>query len=159
MFNSCDRACSCRTDYTVWSQSHWPAWNVEETLKLRNCKKNYTVLWQMTTKNTEGRHRWTPDASMHRLHICCTMRANGSFAAIRRNVEFFYLRNAEKWQRVICGTFRTRFSANYPLTTFRNPHSANYSRPQNVSEKHTLSPSLPQQTRIGRQTAHTSNAV
>jgi len=39
MFNSCDRVCNCSTDYTIWSQSHWPAkwcntWNVEETLKL-----------------------------------------------------------------------------------------------------------------------------
>jgi len=44
IFNSCDRPCNCCTDYTNWSQSHWPAkWcdtcNVEETLKLRNCKK------------------------------------------------------------------------------------------------------------------------
>jgi len=29
-----------------------------------------------------------PDAGMHRLHICCAMRANGSFAS-RGNAEFF----------------------------------------------------------------------
>jgi len=41
-----------------------------------------------TTKNMEGRNRGTPDVAMHRLHICCTMRANGSFA-MRRNAAFF----------------------------------------------------------------------
>ena len=44
-----------------------------------------------TTMNTEGRHRGTPDVAMLRLHISCTMRANGSFA-IRGNAEFFSCR-------------------------------------------------------------------
>ena len=47
----------------------------------RNCKKNTTLFFgKRTTKNTKGRNRGTPDASVHRLHICCTMPANGSFA-------------------------------------------------------------------------------
>jgi len=32
MINSCDRPCNCRTDYTNWSQSHWPMimmWHME----------------------------------------------------------------------------------------------------------------------------------
>ena len=95
MFNSCDRASNCSTDYTIWSQSHWPAmWHLEcwrdfEVKKL--LKKTTLFCGKQTTKNTEGRQRWTPDASMYRLHICCTMRVNGSFAAIRGNgnAEFF----------------------------------------------------------------------
>jgi len=47
------------------------------------------LLHRATIMNTEGRHHWTPDTSMHRLHICCTMQANGSFAAILGNGEFF----------------------------------------------------------------------
>jgi len=38
--------------------------------------------------NTKGKDRGMPDAAVHWLHICCTMRANGSFA-IRGNAEFF----------------------------------------------------------------------
>jgi len=39
MFSSSNRPCNCRTDYTNWSQSHWPAkwwdtWNVQQTLEL-----------------------------------------------------------------------------------------------------------------------------
>ena len=97
MFSSRDRPCNSRTDYTNWSQPQWSVkwfdtWNVEETLKSRNCKKTTLFCGKRTTKNTEGRHRWTPDVFMHWLHICCTMRANGSFAAIRGNAEFFTCR-------------------------------------------------------------------
>ena len=59
---------------------------------------------------------------MHRLHICCAMRANGRFA-IHGNAEFFRC-GMRKSNGVICGTFRTWFSANYPLTAFRIPQSA-----------------------------------
>jgi len=51
------------------------------------------------------------------------MRVNSSFAAIRGNAEFFTC-GIRKSDGAICGTFRTSFSANYPLTTFRIPQSA-----------------------------------
>jgi len=54
-----------------------------------------------TTKNTEGMDPGTPDAAMHRLHICCTMRANGSFV-IRRNAEF----SGCRMKKVIMGNLR-----------------------------------------------------
>jgi len=58
-------------------------------LKLIEIVKKTTLFFgKRTTKNTEGRHHVTPDIAMLRLHISCTMRANGSFA-IRRNAEFF----------------------------------------------------------------------
>jgi len=55
----------------------------------RNCKKT-TVLWQTDHKeySRKGMRDATLDSAMHRLHICCTMRANGSFA-IHGNEEFF----------------------------------------------------------------------
>jgi len=78
---------------------------VEETLKLIEIVKKTTPffgkLGKRITKNAEGRHRGTlDDTSMHRLHICCTMRANGSFA-IRGNVEFFScgMRKSDKGTR------------------------------------------------------------
>jgi len=89
---------NCRTDYTDWSQSHWPAkWcgtcNAEQTLKLIEIVKKTTLFFgKQTTKNTEGRHRVMPDVAMLQLHISCTMRANGSFAI--RGI--FQLRNAER---------------------------------------------------------------
>jgi len=61
--------------------------NVEETLKLIEIVKNTLFFGKQTTKNTEGRHRGTPEVAMLGLHISCTMRANGSFA-IRGNAEF-----------------------------------------------------------------------
>jgi len=55
-----------------WSQSHWPAkwcdtWNVEQTLKLLQIVKKSTLFFgKRTTKNTEGRHRMTPDVVANR---------------------------------------------------------------------------------------------
>jgi len=65
-------------------------WHLEcgETLKLIEIVKKTTVLWQTVHKNMEGRDRGTPDAGMHQLHICCTVRANCSFV-ICGNAEFF----------------------------------------------------------------------
>jgi len=56
----------------------------------RNCRTTALFYGKRTTKNrpTEGKDRGTPNAAMHRLHICCTTRANCSFA-IRGNAEFF----------------------------------------------------------------------
>jgi len=48
------------------------------------------------------------------------------------------MRNTKKRQGVICGTFRTWFAANYPLTTFRNPHSAKYPRPYGTDNRDPL---------------------
>jgi len=62
-----------------------------------------------------SRDRGTPDTAMHRLHICCAMRANGSFA-IRGNAEC---------RKAIRGNLR-----NVPHLIFRKlpldnfPHSA-----------------------------------
>jgi len=89
---SCDCPCDCCTDYTNWNQSHrlaiWhDTWNAEETLS-RNCKTTTLFFGKRTAKNTEGKDPRMPGAAMHRLHICCTMRANGSFV-IRGNAEFF----------------------------------------------------------------------
>ena len=59
----------------------------EETLKLVEI---VTTLFfgKWITKSTERKDPGTLDAAMYRLHVCYTMRANGSFA-IRRNAEFF----------------------------------------------------------------------
>jgi len=54
----------------------------------RNCKTTTLFFRKRTTKNTEGKDRRTPDAPMHCLHICCTMRMNDSFV-IHGNAEFF----------------------------------------------------------------------
>jgi len=43
------------------------------------------------TKSTEGKDPGMLDAAVHRLHMCCTMRANGSFA-IHGNAKFFSCR-------------------------------------------------------------------
>jgi len=82
-FNSCDRVCNCSTDYTISSQSHWPAkwcdtWKVEETLKLRNCKKKLPCSvangpQRIQKEGTTG--RLSPDASMHR----CVVYTNRSY--------------------------------------------------------------------------------
>jgi len=61
-----------------------------------------------------------PDTAMHRLHICCTVRANGSFA-IRGNAEF---------QASECGKTIRDNSRNIPHLIFHKlpldnfPHSA-----------------------------------
>jgi len=58
---------------------------------------------------------------MHRLHICCAMRANGSFAAIRGNAEFFTcgMRKSDK------GQFAERSALDFPQLPIDNfPHSA-----------------------------------
>jgi len=96
-------------------------WNVEETLKLIEIVKSYHVLWQTDHQKEYGR-KGPRDAGRccASVAICCTMRANGSFA-IHGNVEFFCCR-MRKSDEVICGTFRASFFASYPLTTFRNPH-------------------------------------
>jgi len=91
----------------------------------RNCKKTTLFFGKRTTKNTEERHRGTPDVAMLRLHISCTVRTNGSFA-IRRNAEFFScgMRKSDR------GNLR-----NVPHLIFRKlpldnfPHSAKYPRP------------------------------
>jgi len=67
----------------------------------RNCKTTTLFFGKRTTKNTEGTDPGTPDAAMHRLHICCTMRANGSFV-ICRNVEFLGCR----MKKAIMGNLR-----------------------------------------------------
>jgi len=69
-----------RNDMTLGMQK-------EETLKLVEI---VTTLFfgKWITKSMEGKDPGTPDAAMHRLHMCCTMRANGSFA-ICGNAEFF----------------------------------------------------------------------
>ena len=53
-----------------------------------------------------------PDAGMHRLHICCAMRANGSFA-IRGNAEFVSsgMRKSDK------GLFAERSARDFPQIT------------------------------------------
>jgi len=43
---------------------------------------------ERTAENMEGREHGMPYGAMHRLHIRCTLRVNGSFA-IHGNVEFF----------------------------------------------------------------------
>jgi len=85
MFSSCDCPCNCRTDYTNWSHSHWPAkwcdtWNVEQTLKLTETVKNCPILWQTDQKNTG-------------LFLPRRPLVETSIFAIRGNAEF--LRNAE----------------------------------------------------------------
>jgi len=54
----------------------------------RNFKTTTLFFGKWATKNMEGKDHGMPDAYMHRLCICCTMRANGSFA-ICGNAEFF----------------------------------------------------------------------
>jgi len=120
---SCDCLCDCRTDYTNWNQSHrlaiWhDTWNAEETS--RNCKTPTLFFGKRTTKNTEGKDPGTPDTAMHWLHICCTMRANGSFV-IRGNAELL----SAECGKAIMGNLR-----NVPRLIFRKlpldsfPHSA-----------------------------------
>ena len=92
MFDSCDCPCDCHTDYTNWSQSHWPAkwcdtWDMEEFFKLIESVK-IPFFGKRTIKNTEGRDRGMLDAAINWLHICCTVRANHTFA-IHGNAEFF----------------------------------------------------------------------
>ena len=70
IFHSCDRACNCSTDYTIWSQSPWPlkwcdTWNVEETLKLRNCKKN------LSCSLANGPQRIWKEGTAWRLMLLC----------------------------------------------------------------------------------------
>jgi len=133
MFSSCDRPCNCRTDYTNWSQSHWPAkwcdtWNVEQSLKLGLIEIVKKLPYSLANgpQRSEGRHGVTPDVAMLRLHISCTMRANGSFA-IRGNAEFFSCGMRKSHN----GEFAERFTLDFPqithwqLSAVRNPHSAN----------------------------------
>jgi len=98
----------------------------EDTLKLvETVTTRFFGKW--TTKSTEGKDPGTPDDAMHRLHICCTMRANGSFA-IRGNTNF----SAAECGKAIMGNLRNvphLISANYPLTTFRILQSAKYPLP------------------------------
>jgi len=90
---------------------------------LRFCQASYMMFFgKRTTSNIEGKDPGMPDAAMHRLHICCTMWANGSF--VSAEMRSFSAAECGKTIIVICGMFRTWFSANYPLTTFRIPQSA-----------------------------------
>jgi len=75
----------------------------------RNYKKNCPILWQMDHKNMEGRHRVTPDVAMLRLHISCTMRANGT------------LQSEEMWNfsAAECGTAIRGNLWNVPHLIFR----------------------------------------
>jgi len=100
----------------------------------RNCTTTTLFFGKRTTKDTEGKDPGTPDAAMHRLHICCTMWENGSlWSSEMRNF------SAAECGKAITGNLR-----NVPHLIFRKlpldnfPHSA-IRIPQNT---HTLSVNL-----------------
>jgi len=99
MFDSCDCPCDCHTDYTNWSQSHWPAkwcdtWDMEEFFKLIESVKN-TVLWK--TYHKEYRRKGSRDAgrcyklAAHLLHS-----ASEPYFCDTRECRIFPLWNVEK---------------------------------------------------------------
>jgi len=91
-----------------------------------NCKK-LPFFGKWTTKNTEGRDCRTPDTAMHRLHNAHLLyNASEQQSCDPRKCGIFWLQNAEKQQGVICKTFHTWLSANYPDNF---PHPAFQSNP------------------------------
>jgi len=133
VFNSRDHPCNCRTDYTNWSQSHWPAnWcdNLECGRELevnRNCKKTPYSL-------ASGQQRIQKEGNAGRLTLLCigcTSVVQCEWTVVLQSTEMQNFSAAEcgKATRSNLQTFPTWFSANYPLTTFRIPHSAEYPRP------------------------------
>ena len=89
----------------------------------RNCKTTTLFFGKRTTKNTEGKDPGMPDTAMHQLHICCTMRANGSFV-----IHGF---SAAECRKAIMGNLRNMPHLIFHELPFDNfPHSAIYPCPK-----------------------------
>jgi len=85
----------------------------------RNCKKTTMFFGKQTSRKNTERRDW--------LHICCTMRANISFA-ICGNAECFGCGKAIRGnlRNVPHLIFRKLPLDNFLHSAFRNPHSAKY---------------------------------
>ena len=95
-----------------------------ERTVLQTSPKNYPLLWQ-TDHKEYGRKGRAGRRTL--LCIVCTSVVQCERTVVLRCAEMLHFSAAECGKAirgVICATFRTRFSANYPLTAFRIPQSS-----------------------------------
>jgi len=129
---SCDCPCDCGTDYTNCNQSHrlakWhDTWNAEETLKL------VEIVKQLPCSLANRQQRIWKERTPGRLMLLCI--GCTSVVQCERTVVLWSaeMRNftAAECGKAIMGNLRFDFPQITPwqLSTFRNPHSAKYSRP------------------------------